>query len=245
MLSNRYRKQFFDNRWRYKWHEWFWVVRYSQIHGPSAASRMLLALDDREGKARISSKYIRDRIEPTINFWNDFLEYSPYFHNFLNKLLEIVRNDPELMQTGKDEDDLLELGRLHMERMSSYEEKCSFNPHEDGSITRKLMTRAKEQIFNRRDDNNKSGLIVGSNRRGPDRIRIYHSNPNLKKEMEEYNRRIKKKKPRKTKAVCGPFDPWPLISNHLTKESYDKQDTELARLARKLIRSLMYSVAAQ
>ena len=107
------------------------------------------------------------------------------------------------------------------------------------------MTRAKEQVRNRRDDSNKRDLIVGSNLRGPDRIRIYHSNPNFKKEMEEYNRRIKKKKPRKIKAVCGPFDPWPLISNYLTKESYDKQDTELARLARKLIRSLMYSAVAQ
>ena len=238
-VINKYRKQLFDGRWHYKWFEWFWIVRYAQFRGPNAASRMLLAIDNLKG-ARIAPKYIRSRIAPTIDICNDFLEYSPYIHQFLNLLYDIVKDDPELIKlyrhqkmlidnvtptilTEQDENYLLELERLHMERMSSYQDMGPFDPQVDDTITRKLIKRAKEQTYVSRDHNNKIDLVIGSNRTGPDRIRIYHSNPNFKKEMEEYNNKIRKKKPKKTMAVCGPFNPWPLISNNLTKESYSFQ----------------------
>ena len=59
---------------------------------------MLLALDGEEQGAggRISLKHIKDKINPVMQFWQDFFYYAPYFFSFLESIHSLIENDPEL-----------------------------------------------------------------------------------------------------------------------------------------------------
>jgi hypothetical protein len=226
-----YRKQFSDGNWRYAWREWFWIVRYATFRTPGAASKMLLALDGKDGI--ITPKHIRDKKEAVLRFWTEYFEYSLDFFAFISKALVLVHesdsfrdqyNTKELIGVNKDQEYIKELAKQHMIEMLSYQEDAI----DAGAAFQKQLV--DEQISLSNDRN--------LTKKRPDRIRIFHSNQHYKKEMEEYKRGLRNEKPRR-RIVCGPFSPWPLLSKatNLTREAYNKRETELAELANKLMPS--------
>jgi hypothetical protein len=229
----RYRKQFSDRNWRYTWHEWFWIIRYANFRTPGAASKMLLALDGKEGM--ISPKHIRNKREAVLRFWTEYFEYSPDFFDFISKALKVTNesdtlrelyNRKALIDANKDTQYITKLAKRHMNEMSLYHE----NPIDAEAAFQKQVF--DEQITLSNDRN----LI----KLRPDRIRIFHSNQHYKREMKEYKKGLRNEKPRR-RIVCGPINPWPLLAKattNLTRVSYDKRETELAELANKLIPSL-------
>ena len=106
-----YLAQFYNPNWRYKWYEWFWIVRYAQVFSVGKAVNMLRYLDGDNGK--ISRKYIRDQIDRVLNFWIRFLLYIPFFLAFRKTIIEcVIKVNPDL---NKEYEEILDKKRIDRE----------------------------------------------------------------------------------------------------------------------------------
>jgi hypothetical protein len=182
-VINRYREQFSNKNYRYLWFEWFWIVKYSDFETPKIASNMLAVLDDE--KDTISAKQIKNRKEQTLNFLEDFFCYSRVFFLFLFKILQIVEKDDFLKNEYKD-----------LIKKSRDKNESSI----DNIVKRHHLTNdAPSNNLSIRYDVEDLGIV----RTKPKRIRIYHYNPNYRKEMAEYHKRPKDKPWNRKR--CGPF----------------------------------------
>ncbi len=97
-IINKYRRQFYDKNYRYTWYEWYWIVRYAQVFTPNRAAKLLLVLDGEEQGTggKISPKHIKDKINLVMQFWQDYICYTPYFFYFLTLMHHYIDMDPEL-----------------------------------------------------------------------------------------------------------------------------------------------------
>lgn len=190
-VIDTYRKQFSDRNYQYTYIEWFWIVRYAQVTSARRAIKMLMALDGEEEK--LSTKHVKDKMNSVLKFWEKFIQYSPHFFNFLTEMHHLIEKDPELKN-----------------------EYSKIKQHND-DIDRRYVLRMLDEHFqglplNLTDSNDTNDYFKGlkedsfkaSKLTGP-RVRIYHSNSNYKKEMQDYNKKLIKKRPKK-KISCT-FNP--------------------------------------
>lgn len=192
-VINRYRNQFPNHNWRYTWYEWFWIIRYAQKEGFGKTKQMLLSLDG-DGHS-LSRKGIRDQITPTMNFWKDFLTYAPIFFEFLRIVRSFIPHNQELKHENNnrlkqtEEENLNNMKKMvkeHLDRIRQH----NYVPINDKRYGCKVC----ESLPTYYDD-------FKAIRKGPERLRIYHSNRNFQKEMEEYKQGSRHEKP-KRKTVC-------------------------------------------
>jgi hypothetical protein len=191
-VIDKYRKQFYDRNYRYTWFEWFWIARYAQAISPSRAAKMLLALDgDEQGAGgRISLKHFKDNINLVMQFWKDYFYYSPYFFSFLKDIHHLIEKDPELkaeynkLLEGDHIDNDNTVNRMLKEHLESLQHKLL----EDNVNT---VNNSNDYYLGTHNDDFKAVKL------GQERIRIYHSNRNYQKEMEEYKNGSRKEKPKK------------------------------------------------
>jgi hypothetical protein len=182
---------------------------------------MLRALDGEEG--RMSRRYIQRQREPVLSFAKDFDEYVPHFFNFYNAILCIIENDPELKEEHEKILKEKELSRENYEKKIKQEYLNSIRQynilqlpsHKDNNGTipnqkEKCSTHASKEVSDKAVRILHNGVVEV----GLERIRAHHSNPNYKKEMEEFEKLSKwdkerlrgKKQPRKkTTCVFNPF----------------------------------------
>ena len=155
---------------------------------------MLRVLDGKAGQ--MSRKHIKDQIDPIMKFWEYFSNYAPYFFKFLNDIESFIANDSELSQENKkrseqlEEDNLNDVTKIakdHLDRIAQH-------PYSPSNNDGKYGCQKCESFTNYYDH-------LKAIRKGPERLRISHSNPNYQKEMEAFNEGSKKEKPRK-KTVC-------------------------------------------
>jgi hypothetical protein len=194
-VINGYRKQFSNKKWVYMWFEWFWIVAYAKSESIGKTRRMLQALDGNQGI--ISVKHLRKRTEQAINFWEDFIEYGQYFSEFLRKGLSLIKGDQELYSEYKR---ILQKDQAENKK---YLLDMSTKQFKETGLDSGSNNNSKPE------DRNKNGLLDDANalkitRTRPNRIRIYHYNPNYKQELIEYEKGLRKEKPKKRKR-CGPF----------------------------------------
>ena len=191
-IINKYRRQFYDRNYRYTWLEWFWIVRYAQAFSPKKAAKMLLALDGEEqGEAggRMSPKYIKDNINPVMRFWQDYFCYSPYFFSYIQYIHRLIDSDPELKDEYKK--------MLERDKKENDVTIDNMLKEHGNSLQQKLLENTTSNVNNNNDD-----YYLGTSNEdfkavkvGQERIRIYHSNKNYQKEMEEFKNGLRKEKP--------------------------------------------------
>lgn len=192
-IINKYRRQFYDRNYRYTWYEWFWIIRYAQAFTPRRAAKMLLVLDGEEQGAggRISPKHIKDNINPVMQFWQDFFYYTPYFFSYLKFIHRLIEMDPELkaeynkMLEGDDKDNDATISRMLEEHLNSLQQKLL----EDN--TSNVNNNNNDYYLGTNNDDFKAVKV------GQERIRIYHSNKNYQKEMEEFKDGSRNERPKK------------------------------------------------
>jgi hypothetical protein len=193
-VINTYSNQFPNHNRRYMLYEWLWIAKYARKEGVGKTRNMLHALDGKAG--RISRKHIRDQIDSTMKFWEDFSNYAPYFFEFLNIMKHFITNDSELSEEYKkrleqlEEDNVQDATKIvkdHLDRIAQH-------PYSPNNHDGKYGCQKCESFTNYYDH-------LKAIRKGPERLRIYHSNPNYQKEMEAFKKDSKKEKPRK-KTVC-------------------------------------------
>ena len=99
-LLDKYREPFVDNNWFYTWFEWFWIIAYADVFTPGRPN-MLKEIDGViDGK--ISTKYIRLHKQKVLDFWEEFLEYTPHFFKFWDLLPSLNKYAPGLKQKYKE-----------------------------------------------------------------------------------------------------------------------------------------------
>jgi hypothetical protein len=192
-VINIYRKQFSNKNWRYTLYEWFWIARYAKSQTPRIAANMLQALDGKV-EGRMSPKQIKNRIEPTLEYWREFFIYGSCFFEFLKIIHEVI---------GKDR----ELNEEHKKRLEAADVE---NKNSANKITRvRLSIAQQQQSYNDTSEYEKMrGISNDENfkviKKRPQRIRIYHYNPNYQKEMDKFNKGLRGKPWRRKR--CGPFN---------------------------------------
>lgn len=199
---NRYRQPFSHARWKYPWIEQFWIVLLGHVVSAREAARMMRALDSKT-MGKISPKHIRDQIEPTIRFWNDFFEYVPHYLEFLNTMELFIRNDPELSKIDQRETEkyyselegnIEELVRTDLQRVLRYKS----NSISVGGVTSvKLLTSQTESGFD----------FSRVTRVSKEMILVRHPNLNYQKEEQDFSKGLRKEKPKRKTSSCY-FNPW-------------------------------------
>ena len=198
-LFNRYREPFSNAKWTYTWAEWFWIVLYAHVVSGREAARMISALDG-QSMDKLSSKQIKNQIGPVIRFWQDFFEYVPHYLTYLNEIESLTRNDPELFKIGlleSEENDRMESKVIQdLIRIRSPECLC----FETGRNIDSYAGRGSELTDQRFE-------IHRVIKVGKEMIRVRHPNPNYKREMDEFRKGLRTKKPQRKTSSCY-FDPW-------------------------------------
>ena len=199
-IIGKYMRPFSNKRYRYTWYDWFWISAYCEAEGAGKAISLLRKLDGRD--VRLSRKYIKARLQPTFEFWEEFLKYTAYFFKFIKRMLHIIESDVVLK---KQFDETLNEGRIenenivedmvgqHLERICKLQAK---QPRID------CNTSAQGPNSDNVDGNDNFRL----RRIRPERIRINHYNPDYQKEKIEYENKVRKELPWRRKR-CGPFKP--------------------------------------
>jgi hypothetical protein len=210
-IYDRYVKPFSNKRWHYTWVERFWIVAFAKARGIGNTLNMLRALDGDRG--RVSNKYLKNLTEPTLKFWEDYYEYMPSLFELLYKGHALIDSDQELKIKYQKmlERHRIEIERYQKETISNYLKQALLQSDYGGNDGYK---------GNGKEETSKHDDYLRVTRARPDRIRIYHYNPNYKKEMEERKKGIRKEDPWKRKR-CGPFRLSQLPPNiifQLTKE---------------------------
>jgi hypothetical protein len=118
-IYDRYVKQFSNKRWQYTRVERFWIVVFAKSRGIGNTRGMLRALDGERG--RVSNKYIKNLIEPTLKFWKDYYKYIPYLFELLYKGQTLIESDQELKNEYQK---MLEESRIETEK---YQEETITN----------------------------------------------------------------------------------------------------------------------
>ncbi|MGB7884231.1 MAG: hypothetical protein WBL44_16010, partial [Nitrososphaeraceae archaeon] len=198
-LFNRYREPFSNARWMYTWAEWFWIVLYAHVVSTREAARMISALDG-QSMRKLSSKRIKNQIEPVIYFWQDFFEYVPHYLAYLNEIESLTKNDPELCKIGElesEESDRIEMKAIQdLIRIHSPECLCLEISHNEDSYARR-----GSELTDQRFEIHRVIKV------GKEMIRVCHPNPNYKREMDEFRKGLRTKKPQRKTSSCY-FDPW-------------------------------------
>ena len=171
---------------------------------------MLSSLDE-DGRI-LSRKHIKQRIGETVNFWKKFKTHTPHFE-FLHTIQLLIPNNHELKQENdkrlkqleeKNLSDARKMMKEHLDRIAQH----NYVPISDKRYGCKIC----ESLPTYYDD-------FKAIRRGPERLRVYHSNPNYRKEMEEHKRGSRPEKPkRKTVCYIDPHELSPVIRAKLHKE---------------------------
>jgi hypothetical protein len=213
-LLDKYRKPFVNNNWFYTWFEWFWIIAYADVFTPGKAVNMLKELDGViDGK--ISTKYIRIHKQKVLDFWEEFLEYAHYLFKVWNLLPSLNKYAPGLKQRYKEtvskkvDDD----NKKYMERITDELGQAMLQQYYYGNDS----STAYEDTVNRLLDS--YGQRDADTHTSPVRIKITHSNPNYKKEMEEYRKKqnettfnIRQVKPKKkTQCIINPWRDLPQL----------------------------------
>jgi len=182
-IIDKFRRQFYDGNYCYTWYEWFWIVRYAQAFTPRRAAKMLLVLNGEEEQGaggRLSIKYIKNNINPVIQFWQDYFYYTSYVLSYLKGIHHLINRDPELkaeynkiLERDKKENDVT-INKMLEEHTNSLQQK--------------LLENDTSNVINNNSDyylgtNNDDFKAIKVEQEG---IRIYHSNKNYQKEMEEF-----------------------------------------------------------
>ena len=196
-VTNKYREQFSNKNWCYLWLEWFWIVRYSQVETPRMAAKMLEALDGEKGK--ISSRQIKNRKESTLKFLEEFFYYFRLFLLFELYTLQIIKEDEFLK---KEYEDLLKKDKEKNEVSidNIIKKQVIYQQSNHQHILLSYNNGVNDNVSVNKDDNEDLRI----KRIKQKRIRIYHYNPNYRREMEEYEKRLRDTPPWKRKR-CGPF----------------------------------------
>lgn len=131
-------------------------------------------------------------IEPTLKFWKDYYKYIPYLFELLYKGQTLIESDQELKNEYQK---MLEESRIETEK---YQEETITN------YLKQVLLQSNESSNNEGKGNGEKETSKHDNylkliRARPDRIRIYHHNPNFKKEKEERERGLRKEDPCKRK----------------------------------------------
>ncbi|HEY9388005.1 MAG TPA: hypothetical protein VIP70_13270 [Nitrososphaeraceae archaeon] len=100
-IFERYREPFSKKNWRYTWVERLWIAIYAKTEGIGRTLNMLRALDG-EKEGRVSRKYIKDLPQPTLKFWEEYVEYGCYLFEFLEKGLSLIKKDRVNNRIQKD-----------------------------------------------------------------------------------------------------------------------------------------------
>ena len=161
-------------------------------------ARMLRTLDD-QSMRKLSPKHIKDQIGPVIAFWLDFFEYAPHYLAYLNTIGRIIKNDPEL-------------SKLDQQEIVQYDAKTN-NLIEDLTSTNRQETLnhasgKKDNGPGPESKETKSGFgFQKVPRVSKEIILVQHPNLNYKKEMDEFRKGLRTKKPQRKTSSCY-FDPW-------------------------------------
>ena len=201
VFLNKYRQPFSDARWRYLWIEHFWIALYAHVVSPRQGARMVGILDGQVG-GKISPKYIKDRIQPAIEFWCNFFEFVPHYLRYLVTIESIIKNDSQLSKIDQleskkcdreNENDIEEIGRTHLEQVLKLK-STSGGTLNDANTTLRM-------------DRADLPFDIRVPKVGREMIRIRHPNINFQREMDEYTKGIRKVKPKRKTSSCY-FDPW-------------------------------------
>lgn len=199
-LFNRYREPFSNAKWMYTWAEWFWIVLYAHVVSARQAARMITALDG-QSMGRLSSKRIKNQIEPVICIWQDFFKYVPHYLAYLNEIESLIKNDPELFKFGQLESE--ENDRLEMKVIQDL-----IRTHSPECLVFLEISRNEDIYAGRRSELTDQRFgIHRVTKVGKEMIRVRHPNPNYKLEMDEFRKGLRTKKPQRKTSSCY-FDPW-------------------------------------
>jgi hypothetical protein len=186
----------------YPWIEQFWIALYAHVVSARQAARMIAILDGQAGK-KISPKHIKNRIQPTTEFWHNFFAYVPHYLRYLHTIKSVTRNDPELskidqLESEKHdkeiENDIKEIGRTHIRQVLKLKGNSDSTVDD---INTKIRTNQTD-----------SGLDISrAVKVSKEMIRIRHPNINYQKEMDDFRNGLRKEKPKRKTSSCY-FYPW-------------------------------------
>ena len=91
-----------DDRYKRSLTEWVTITKYAMETSPEAASKRFYGITPDGKRIHLSPKHIKDKIEEVNNFMDKFLEFITKVPFNIRILSNIVRNDPELMQSIKN-----------------------------------------------------------------------------------------------------------------------------------------------
>jgi hypothetical protein len=161
----------------------------------------------------INAIYIKRQIKPVFKFWTEFFDYIHYFFFFRSLIISsVILNNSELTEKLKRilEEKKIDREDYKKEMIHQYlaQRQLSQNQIQNFSLSQNDNI-ANEKEKNSIDNNSvKNDLLMdnGITIVGDQRIRIHHSNPNYKREMQQYSDHPLNQKP-KRKWSCGPFQP--------------------------------------
>jgi hypothetical protein len=202
-IFNRYRDQFSNKKFLYTWYEWLWICAYAMIEGVGKTRSMLRQLNADDGQKRriLSRIHIRNMIERVIKFWEDYFKYIPYFFGLLNLIQVLIQRDEELKE--KYEKMLEQLEKENDVELMNREQRYL------NKTTQQILASIDNSITNKNyviDGSTEDDKSLTAVRKGPELIRIHHSNPNYAKELKEFEEGLIKEKPKRI-ISCGPFNP--------------------------------------
>jgi hypothetical protein len=195
-ILREYMSQFSNKKWFYTWFEWFWIVMYARVETAAIASKMTEQIDGKE--KMISAKQIKNRKQSTLDFLEKFIYYYHVYVNLRIIALDFLKNDNALMEEYKklsneeETDNEVALKDIAIKYLRDLNELSNSN-NSDKNNCEKVNAALNDKYS-----------IISKTRQKRDRIRIYHSNSNYLREMEELKKGLRKNKPQRRK-VCGPF----------------------------------------
>ena len=140
-------------------------------------------------------------VERVIKFWEDYFKYIPYFFGLLNLIQVLIQRDEELKE--KNEKLLEQLEKENDVELMNREQRYL------NKTTQQILASIINSITNKNyviDGSNEDDKSLTAVRKGPELIRIHHSNPNYAKELKEFEEGLIKEKPKRI-ISCGPFNP--------------------------------------